>query len=50
MPHIDNLSCDVLALGAGGVGMLAALLVTPVNPRAAIVITVKASLSNARLL
>src|SRR5215218_4136895 len=38
---IDDLSCDVLILGAGGAGMLAALHVTTANPRARIVIAVK---------
>ena len=38
---IDELSCDVLILGAGGAGMLAALHVTTANPRARIVIAVK---------
>jgi succinate dehydrogenase / fumarate reductase flavoprotein subunit/fumarate reductase flavoprotein subunit len=41
MLPIDNLSCDVLILGAGGAGMLAALHVTAGNPRASIVIAVK---------
>ncbi|MEX0612991.1 MAG: FAD-binding protein, partial [Pirellulales bacterium] len=38
---IDDLSCDVLILGAGGAGMLAALHVTTTNPAARIVIAVK---------
>jgi succinate dehydrogenase / fumarate reductase flavoprotein subunit/fumarate reductase flavoprotein subunit len=38
---IDDLSCDVLILGAGGAGMLAALHVTTANPSARIVIAVK---------
>jgi fumarate reductase flavoprotein subunit len=38
---IDDLSYDVLILGAGGAGMLAALHVTTANPRARIVIEVK---------
>lgn len=33
MLPIENLTCDVLILGAGGAGMLAALHVTSVNPR-----------------
>jgi succinate dehydrogenase/fumarate reductase flavoprotein subunit len=41
MLPIDNLSCDVLILGAGGAGMLAALHVTTANPHARIVIAVK---------
>jgi succinate dehydrogenase / fumarate reductase flavoprotein subunit/fumarate reductase flavoprotein subunit len=41
MLPIDDLSCDVLILGAGGAGMLAALHVTNANPRARIVIAVK---------
>jgi succinate dehydrogenase / fumarate reductase flavoprotein subunit/fumarate reductase flavoprotein subunit len=41
MLPIDDLSCDVLILGAGGAGMLAALHVTTANPRASIVIAVK---------
>src|SRR3954469_7992610 len=41
MLPIDDLSCDVLILGAGGAGMLAALHVTTVNPKARIVIAVK---------
>jgi succinate dehydrogenase / fumarate reductase flavoprotein subunit/fumarate reductase flavoprotein subunit len=41
MLPIDDLSCDVLILGAGGAGMLAALHVTTANPRARIVIAVK---------
>jgi succinate dehydrogenase / fumarate reductase flavoprotein subunit/fumarate reductase flavoprotein subunit len=41
MLPIDNLSCDILILGAGGAGMLAALHVTNANPRARIVIAVK---------
>lgn len=41
MLPIDELDCDVLILGAGGAGMLAALHVTTANPRAAIVIAVK---------
>ncbi len=38
---IDELSCDVLILGAGGAGMLAALHVTTANRQARIVIAVK---------
>ncbi|HEY3394656.1 MAG TPA: FAD-binding protein [Lacipirellulaceae bacterium] len=38
---IDQISCDVLILGAGGAGMLAALHVTTANPRARVVIAVK---------
>jgi succinate dehydrogenase/fumarate reductase flavoprotein subunit len=38
---IDDLSCDVLILGAGGAGMLAALHVTTAKPRASVVIAVK---------
>jgi succinate dehydrogenase/fumarate reductase flavoprotein subunit len=38
---LDEISCDVLILGAGGAGMLAALHVTTANPRARIVIAVK---------
>jgi len=38
---IDELQCDVLILGAGGAGMLAALHVTTANPTARIVIAVK---------
>src|SRR3954471_14530449 len=41
MLPIDELSCDVLILGAGGAGMLAALHVTTANPAARIVIAVK---------
>jgi succinate dehydrogenase/fumarate reductase flavoprotein subunit len=41
MLPIDDLSCDVLILGAGGAGMLAALHVTTANPQARIVIAVK---------
>jgi succinate dehydrogenase / fumarate reductase flavoprotein subunit/fumarate reductase flavoprotein subunit len=41
MLPIDELNCDVLILGAGGAGMLAALHVTTANPRARIVIAVK---------
>jgi succinate dehydrogenase / fumarate reductase flavoprotein subunit/fumarate reductase flavoprotein subunit len=41
MLAIDELSCDVLILGAGGAGMLAALHVTTANPQARIVIAVK---------
>jgi succinate dehydrogenase / fumarate reductase flavoprotein subunit/fumarate reductase flavoprotein subunit len=41
MLPIDDLSCDVLILGAGGAGMLAALHVTTANPHARIVIAVK---------
>jgi succinate dehydrogenase/fumarate reductase flavoprotein subunit len=41
MLPIDDLSCDVLILGAGGAGMLAALHVTTANPRAQVVIAVK---------
>jgi succinate dehydrogenase / fumarate reductase flavoprotein subunit/fumarate reductase flavoprotein subunit len=41
MLPLDDLSCDVLILGAGGAGMLAALHVTTANPRARIVIAVK---------
>ena len=41
MLPIDDLSCDVLILGAGGAGMLAALHVTTANPKARIVIAVK---------
>jgi succinate dehydrogenase/fumarate reductase flavoprotein subunit len=38
---LDDVQCDVLILGAGGAGMLAALHVTTANPRARIVIAVK---------
>jgi succinate dehydrogenase/fumarate reductase flavoprotein subunit len=38
---IDELSCDVLILGAGGAGMLAALHITTATPSARIVIAVK---------
>jgi succinate dehydrogenase/fumarate reductase flavoprotein subunit len=41
MLPIDDLNCDVLILGAGGAGMLAALHVTTANPWARIVIAVK---------
>src|SRR3954471_12250153 len=41
MLPIDELSCDVLILGAGGAGMLAALHVTTANPAARIIIAVK---------
>src|SRR5438067_920288 len=41
MIPIDDLNCDVLILGAGGAGMLAALHVTIANPKARIVISVK---------
>lgn len=41
MLPIDELSCDVLILGAGGAGMLAALHVTNANPHASIVMAVK---------
>ena len=41
MLPIDDLSCDVLILGAGGAGMLAALHVTTANPATRIVIAVK---------
>jgi succinate dehydrogenase / fumarate reductase flavoprotein subunit/fumarate reductase flavoprotein subunit len=41
MLPLDELSCDVLILGAGGAGMLAALHVTTANPQARIVIAVK---------
>jgi succinate dehydrogenase / fumarate reductase flavoprotein subunit/fumarate reductase flavoprotein subunit len=41
MLPVDELSCDVLILGAGGAGMLAALHVTTANPQARIVIAVK---------
>src|SRR4051812_45614890 len=41
MLPIDDLTCDVLILGAGGAGMLAALHVTTANPAARIVIAVK---------
>jgi succinate dehydrogenase / fumarate reductase flavoprotein subunit/fumarate reductase flavoprotein subunit len=41
MLPIDVLNCDVLILGAGGAGMLAALHVTTANPHASIVIAVK---------
>src|SRR3954453_21029915 len=41
MLPIDDLTADVLILGAGGAGMLAALHVTTANPRARIVIAVK---------
>ncbi len=41
MLPLDDLSCDVLILGAGGAGMLAALHVTTANQRARIVIAVK---------
>src|SRR6478736_3219474 len=38
---LDEIQADVLILGAGGAGMLAALHVTTANPRARIVIAVK---------
>src|SRR6476659_8968186 len=41
MLPIDELTADVLILGAGGAGMLAALHVTTANPKARIVIVVK---------
>jgi succinate dehydrogenase / fumarate reductase flavoprotein subunit/fumarate reductase flavoprotein subunit len=41
MLPIDYLHCDVLILGAGGAGMLAALHATTANPRARIVVAVK---------
>ena len=41
MLPLDELECDVLILGAGGAGMLAALHVTTANPNARIVIAVK---------
>src|SRR6478672_8452109 len=41
MLPIDELTADVLILGAGGAGMLAALHVTTANPKARIVIAVK---------
>jgi succinate dehydrogenase/fumarate reductase flavoprotein subunit len=41
MLPIDDLTADVLILGAGGAGMLAALHVTTANPKARIVIAVK---------
>src|SRR5882757_5254611 len=41
MLPIDDLTADVLILGAGGAGMLAALHVTTANPAARIVIAVK---------
>lgn len=41
MLPLDELECDVLILGAGGAGMLAALHVTTANPTARIVIAVK---------
>ncbi len=41
MLPLDDLNADVLILGAGGAGMLAALHVTTANPRARIVIAVK---------
>jgi succinate dehydrogenase / fumarate reductase flavoprotein subunit/fumarate reductase flavoprotein subunit len=41
MLPIESLSCDVLILGAGGAGMLAALHITTANPGARIVIAVK---------
>src|SRR3954470_23799908 len=41
MLPIDELTADVLVLGAGGTGMLAALHVTTADPRARIVIAVK---------
>ncbi|MEX0612994.1 MAG: FAD-binding protein [Pirellulales bacterium] len=41
MLPLDELPCDVLILGAGGAGMLAALHVTTANPAARIVIAVK---------
>jgi succinate dehydrogenase flavoprotein subunit len=41
MLPIDELTADVLILGAGGAGMLAALHVTNANPRARIVVAVK---------
>jgi hypothetical protein len=46
MLPIDDLAADVLILGAGGADMLAALQVTTANPRARIVIAVKASSAN----
>ncbi len=50
MLPIDDLSCDVLILGAGGAGMLAALHVTTANLRASIVIAVKGLLGQSSLL
>jgi succinate dehydrogenase/fumarate reductase flavoprotein subunit len=41
MLPIDDLSCEVLILGAGGAGMLAALHVTSANRRARIIIAEK---------
>ncbi|HEX4413170.1 MAG TPA: FAD-binding protein [Lacipirellulaceae bacterium] len=41
MLPLDEISCDVLILGAGGAGMLAALHVTNANPKTRIVIAVK---------
>ncbi len=41
MLPIDDLSCDVLILGADGAGMLAALHVPTTNPRGRIVIAEK---------
>jgi succinate dehydrogenase / fumarate reductase flavoprotein subunit/fumarate reductase flavoprotein subunit len=41
MLPLDEITADVLILGAGGAGMLAALHVTTANPRARIVIAVK---------
>jgi fumarate reductase flavoprotein subunit len=47
MLPIDELSCHVLILGAGGAGMLAALHVTTANPKARIVIAVKGLIGQA---
>jgi succinate dehydrogenase / fumarate reductase flavoprotein subunit/fumarate reductase flavoprotein subunit len=41
MLPLDEIQCDVLILGAGGAGMLAALHVTTANPAARIVMAVK---------
>ena len=38
---VDELTCDVLILGAGGAGMLAALHITTATPKVRIVIAVK---------
>lgn len=41
MLPLDEISCDILILGAGGAGMLAALHATDADPRTRIVISVK---------
>ncbi|MEA2711701.1 MAG: fumarate reductase flavoprotein subunit, partial [Phycisphaerales bacterium] len=41
MLPLDEISCDILILGAGGAGMLCALHATETNPSTKIVIVVK---------